>query len=130
MPLPATRFALPYVGGPRDQGSDPAARPDPQIHRLLWCGQPAHRAVRAHDVPGVQRRDLPALSQATAAPAYPPPPHDPRARQCALPSCRTAATLPASGGYTPALAVPATLQPAARLDRAGLEAHAAPGDSQ
>jgi hypothetical protein len=130
MPLPATWLALPHVGPAGDQGPDPAARTDPQVHRLLRRGQPQYRTARAHDVQGLQRRDLPALSQAAAAPSNAPPPHDSRARQRSLPSRRDPQAIPAPAGAVSATALSTTLQPAARLDRACLEAYSAPGDSQ
>jgi hypothetical protein len=68
MSLPATRFALPHVGSTGNQGSDLAACADPQVRRLLWRRQLAQWSVRSHDVRDFQRRYLPELSQAPAAP--------------------------------------------------------------
>src|SRR5208337_3843530 len=49
MSLPTARFALPHVGTTGNQGSDLAARADPQVRRLLWCRQLAQWSVRSHD---------------------------------------------------------------------------------
>ena len=130
MPLPATRLALPDVGPTGDQGPDLAACTDTQIDRLLRRGQPADRAVRAHDVQSVQRGYVPALSRATAATSSAPAPHDRGARQRPLSSRRTAGSVPATTRRTCAADVSATLQSAARLDRTRLETDSASGDTQ
>ena len=68
MSLPATRLALPHVGTPGNQGSHPAARPDQQVRGVFRRRQCGQRSVRSHDVHDFQRRDVPGLSQAAAAP--------------------------------------------------------------
>ena len=130
MSLPTTRFALPDVGTAGDQGPDLAACTDPQIDRLLRRSQPAHRAVRTHDVQGVQCDYVQALSRTTAATSGAPSSHDRGARQRPLPPRRTPGSVPAATCPTPAAFVSATLQPATRLDRACLEADSASGDTQ
>jgi len=130
MSLPATRLALPHVGTPGNQGSHPAACPDPQVRGVFRRRQCGQRSVRSHDVHDFQRRDVPGLSQATAAPTHPGPTHDPRARQCSLSSRNTPAPIPASQRPTPAAALSPALQPATRSDRAGLETGPALGNAQ
>jgi len=73
MSLPATWFPLPNMDTAGDQGPHPAARADVQVRGVLRRGQPEHRPVRPHDAGRVQRRDLPHLPQATAAPSEPRP---------------------------------------------------------
>ncbi len=130
MSLPATWLALPYVGAAGNQGPYLAACTDPQIRILLWRRQLEHRSVRAHDVSSLQRRDLPAFSQAAAVPTNAGTLNDRRPRQCPLPPCVTPRSLPASPYPAPAAAVPAALQPATGPDRAGLETHPASRDAQ
>jgi len=130
MPLSTTRLALPHVGTAGDQRPHPAACADPQVRGVLWRGQLEQRSVRAHDVQGVQRPDLPTFSQATAAPTSPTPTHDRGARQRPLSSCSTAGPIPARACSTPETSVSATLQSAARFDRASLETDSTPGDPQ
>jgi len=130
MSLPATRLALPNVGTSGDQGPNPAARSDPQIRGLFRRRQCGQRSVRSHDVRNFQRRYVPGLSQAIAAPTYTGPTHDPRTRQCSLSSRHSPAPIPASQRPTPAVAVSAALQPATRPDRTGLETGPAPGNAQ
>ena len=62
MSLPATWLALPDVGTAGNQGPDPAACADPQVRGLLRCRQFGQRPVRPHDVPDLQRRDIPRAS--------------------------------------------------------------------
>jgi len=130
MPLPATWFAMSDVGAARRQGSDSAARADTQVHCLLWRGQSAHRQVRPADVRGLQCRDVQTVSRAVAASSNPGPSHDHCARQCSLPSCRPFGSVPAQACSRTATAVFAALQPAARPDRARLEADSPIGNSQ
>src|ERR1700690_1509942 len=130
MSLPAAWLALPHVGAAGNQRPDPAACADPQVRGLLRCRQFGQRPVRAHDVPDLQRRDLPEFPQAAAAPANPGTAHAPRARQCPLPSRETPGALLAVSCKRSAAAVLAALQSTTRPDRASLEADAAPRDTQ
>ena len=130
MSLPATWFALSHVGTAGGQGPDPAACADPQVDRLLWGRQLAHREVCPSDVQSVQRRDLPALPRTTAASSSAPSLYDRGARQCSLSSRRAPGSIPAPPCSTPETAISAALQSAARLDRERLEADSALGNSQ
>ena len=130
MSLPTTRFPLPHVGAARNQGSDPAPCADPKVGGLLRGRQFGHRPVRANDVPYLQRRHVPDLSQAIAPPANPWAPHDRRARQRSLSSRKAPGRLPSSPCSTTAPAVPAALQPATGSDRTGMEAGSAAGHPQ
>lgn len=129
MPLPATRDGMSHVGGAGGQGSYRAGRPDAPLRGLLRSRQFAHRAVRSPHLHRVQCPDVPALPQTAAAlPAS--APHDRGARQCPLSSCRAAEAIPAPAREEAAAAVPAALQPPARLHRASLEAGSTLGYSQ
>lgn len=130
MSLPATRFALSHVGTAGNQGPHLAACADPKIRGLFRRRQFDHRSVRTHDVPNLQRRNIPELSQAAAAPKDSRTTHDPRTRQRPL-SSRTPlgrVFAPPCPGST--AAVSAAIQPATRPDRASLETHPAPSDAQ
>src|SRR5215831_17639235 len=130
MSLSATRLALSQVGAPRGKRPDFAACSHPQIRRLLWRGQSAHRSVRAQDLQGVQCRNVPALPRAVAAVSNARPPHHPRARQRSLPSCCDPGPVPAPACCTLETAVSSTLQSAARADRAALETDSAASNAQ
>jgi len=130
MPFPAARLALPHVGGSRDQGPGAAARPNPQIRGVLRRRESAQRRIRAHVLRRIQCRDLPRLPPKTAAAPFDSKAHDHRARQRALPPRSTTGCVPAQVSACALIAVPAVLQPAAGLDRAGLEARAPLGDTQ
>jgi len=130
MPLPAARFALPYVGGTRDQGSHPGTRTDPQVGRLLRCGQPRYGQVRAGHVPGIQWRDVPSLSENTPTPSLPGQTHDHRARQRQVPPRQTFGTFSARVSPRPISSIPAAVQPPARAHRARMETHPAIGNAQ
>ena len=130
MSLPATRFALPHVGAAGNQRPHPAACADPQVRGVFRRRQLGHGPVRAHDVPHLQRRHFPELPQKAAAPAESRKANDPRTGQCPISSCDTPGSFPTPTCPPTAAAVSAALQPAARSDRASLEADPAPGNSQ
>ena len=130
MSLPAAWLALPHVGTTGDQGPDPAPCANPQVRGLLRCRQLGQRPIHTHDVPDIQRRDLPELPQAIAAPASPGTADNPRARQCPLPSRETPGAVPALSCPRSAAAVLAALQSTTRSHRASLEADPAPRDTQ
>src|SRR5438874_1650897 len=130
MSLPATRFALSNVGATGNQGPHLAARADPKVRGLLRRRQFGHRSVRTHDVRDLQRRDVPALSQAAAAPKDLRTTHDPGARQRPLSSRTTPGHVFAPPCSRSATAVSTALQPATGPDRASLETGPAPGDAQ
>jgi hypothetical protein len=130
MSLPATRFPVPHVGAARNQGPYPAPCANPKVGGLLWSGQFGHGAVRANDVPYLQRRHLPQFPQAVASPANARTAHDRRSRQRSLSSRKTPGRLPSSQGSTAAAAVLAALQPSTGSDRASVEADSAPCYSQ
>jgi hypothetical protein len=130
MPFPATRLALSHVGTAGNQGPHLAARADPKVRGLLRRRQFGHRSVRTHDVRDLQRRNVPELSEAAAAPKDLRTTHDPRARQRPLPSRTTPGHVFAPPCSGPAAAVSAALQPATCPDRASLETGTAPGDAQ
>src|SRR5271168_4850602 len=130
MSLPAAWLAVPDVGATGNQGPDPAPCADPKVRGLLRCRQFGQRPVRAHDVPDLQRRDLPEFPQAAAAPANPRPADALGARQCPLPSREAPEAIPAPSYSRSAAAVLAALQSATRPDRASLEADSAPRDTQ
>jgi hypothetical protein len=126
MSLPATRFALPYVGAAGNQRPHPAARADPQVRGLFRLRQLGHGPVRAHDVPHLQRRHFPEPPQNTAAPAESRKANDPRSRQCSISSCDTPGPFPTRPCPPTAAALSAALQPSVGSDRASLEADPAP----
>ena len=130
MSFPATRFALPHVGTAGNQGPSLAARLDPKVHCLFRCRQFAHGSVHPHDVHDLQRRNLPELSQAAAAPKEARTAHDPGTRQRPLPSRLTPGRVSTPPCSKSAVAVSTTLQPSTCPDRASLEAGPAPGNPQ
>ena len=130
MSLPTTRFPLPHVGAARNQGSDPAPCADPKVGGLLRGRQFGHRPVRANDVPYLQRRHVPDLSQAIAPPANPWAPHDRRAGQCSISPCEAPGQLPSQQCSESESAFSAALQPSVGSNRARLEADSASRYSQ
>src|ERR1039458_2638940 len=130
MSFPATWFVLPHVGTTGNQGSHPAACADPQGRGLFRRRQLEYRPVRTHDVRDLQRRDLSALPEATAAPTNTRTAHDSHTRQCSLRSRDSPCPVPAPARPTPASPVPATVQPATCADRARMEIDTAPRDPQ
>lgn len=130
MSLPATRFALSHVGTAGNQGPHLAACADPKVRGLFRCRQFGHRSVRTHDVPDLQRRNIPELSQAAAAPKDSRATHDPRTRQRPLSSCTPLGCILAPPCARSAATVSAALQPATCPDRASLETHPALGNAQ
>ena len=130
MSLPATRFALSHVGTAGNQGPCLAARLDSKVYCLFRCRQFDHRSVHTHDVHDLQRRHLPELSQAVAAPKEARAAHDPDTRQRPLPSRITPGRVSAPPCSRSKATVSAALQSATGPDRASLEADPAPGDSQ
>lgn len=130
MSLPATRFALSYVGTAGNQGSHLAACADPKVRGLFRCRQFDHRSVRTHDVPHLQRRNIPELPQADAASKESRTTHDPRARQRPLSSRTPLGRVFASPCSGSATAVSTALQSATCPDRASLETHPSLGDTQ
>src|SRR5215831_18084711 len=130
MSLSATRLALSQVGAPRGKRPDFAACSHPQVRRLLWRGQSAHRSVRAQDLQGLQCRNVPALPRAVAAVSNARPPHHPRARQRSLPSGGDPGPVPAPACCTLEATISSTLQSAARADRAGLETNSTLSNAQ
>src|ERR1019366_3220669 len=111
MSFPATWFVLPHVRTTGNQGSHPAACADPQGRGLFRRRQLEYRPVRTHDVRDLQRRDLSALPEATAAPTNTRTAHDSHTRQCSLPSRDTPCPVPTPARPTPASPVPATVRP-------------------
>jgi hypothetical protein len=130
MSLPTTRFALPHVGTTGNQGSDLAACADPQIRRLLWCCQLAQWSVRSHDVRDFQRRHVPELSQAPAAPTDTRTAHDAGTGQRSLSSRDPLGPILAQPRSTSTAVVSAAIQPATGPDRTSLEADPAPRNTQ
>ena len=130
MSLPAARFPMPHVGAARNQGPSSATCADPKVGGLLWRRQFGRRAVRANDVPHLQRRHLQDLSQAPAVPAHPWATHDRRTGQCSISPCEAPGRFPSPQCSTPAPAVPAALQSSTGSDRTCLEADSAPRHSQ
>src|SRR5437762_9844533 len=122
MPLPTTWLSLPNVGTAGGQGPDPAACADPQVRGLFRCRQLEQRPIRPHDVPHLQRRDVPEFPRATAAPTNSRTAHAARARQCPLPPCKAPGAIPVLPRTRSAAAVLAALQSTTRSDRASLEA--------
>jgi|SRR5450759_2136125 len=130
MPLPTAWLPLPNVDTAGDQGPHPAACTDPQVRGVLRRGQPEHGSIRTHDVRRLQRRDIPGLPQATAAPSKPQPSHAPRTRQRPLSPCRAPSPVSTTPRPTPEATVSASLQSATRPDRASLETDPAPRNAQ
>jgi hypothetical protein len=130
MSLPTARFALSHVGTAGNQGPHLAACADPQVGGVLRRRQFGYRSVRTHDVPDLQRRNVPHFPQAIAAPTNAGTANDRRARQCPISSRKTPGHLSSSSCPTIAPAFPAALQPATCSNRASLEADTAPRDSQ
>lgn len=130
MSLSAARLALPHVGASGGQRPHFAACSHPQVGRLFWSRQSAHWAVRAQDLQSIQCPNLPALPHAVAALPTARPSHDPHPRQRSLSSCCNPGSLPSPTRCTHESAVSSTLLPAARADRAGLEADAVPSNTQ
>ncbi len=130
MSLPAARLPLPHVGTARNQGSDPAACADPKIRCLFWCRQFGQRAVRANDVPHLQRRHLQDFSQTLAAPAHAGTKDDRRAGQCSISPRATPGRFPPQQCSKSQPVVPSAVQPSVGSDRARLEADSASRHSQ
>jgi hypothetical protein len=130
MSLPATRFALSHVGTAGNQGPHLAARLDPKVRGLFRCRQFDHRSVRTHDVRDLQRRNVPELSQAAAAPKDLRTTHDPCTRQRPLSSRLTPGHIFAPPRSRSAAAVSASIHPATCPDRASLETGPALGHAQ
>lgn len=130
MSLSTARLALSDVGGTGDQGPYLAARPDSQIRGLFRSGQFKERSVRSHDVPGIQRSDVPTISQAAAAPPPSGATHGRGAGQCALPSCKPSASVSPPQRPPSAPVVLAALQSTARSNRASMETDETFGDAQ
>src|SRR5208283_248925 len=130
MSLPTARFALPHVGTTGNQGSDLAARADPQVRRLLWCRQLAQWSVRSHDVRDFQRHHVPELSQAPAAPTHTRTAYDAGTGQRSLSSRDPLGPIFAQPRSKPTAVVSATIQPATGPDRTSLEADPTPRNTQ
>ena len=130
MSLPTARFALPHVGTTGNQGSDLAARADPQVRRLLWSRQPAKRSVRSHDVQDFQCRHVPELSQAPAAPTDTRAAHDAGTGQRSVSSRDPLGAIFAPPRSASTTGVSAAIQPATGPDRTSLEADPAPRNAQ
>jgi hypothetical protein len=130
MSLPTARFALPHVGTTGNQGSNLAARADPQVRRLLWCRQPAQRSVRSHDVHDFQCRHVPELSQAPAAPTDTRAAHDAGTGQRSVSSRDPLGPIFAQPRSKPTAVVSAAIQPATSPDRTRLEADPTPRNAQ
>src|SRR5277367_266305 len=130
MSLPATRLALPHVGTARNQGPHLATCADPQVGGLLWRRQLAQWSVRSHDVRDFQRRHVPELSPASAAPADSGTAHDAGTGQRSLSSRNPLGAIFAPPRSTSTAGVSAAIQPAIGPDRASLEADAAPRNAQ
>ena len=125
MPLPAARFALPHVGAPRDQGSDRATRADAQVRGLLRCGELEHGQVRASHVQCVQCRNLSGIPQKTTTTSFAKQAHGHCAGQRQVPPRHLARPFSAQAPQAALVAIPATLQSAARTHRTRLEARPA-----
>ena len=130
MPFPATRLALPYVGASRDQGSRATARADPQVRGFVRRGEFSHRHFRTHVLRRLQCRDLPGLPQKTVTASLESKAHDHRARQRPLSPRPATGSVPTQMPACALIAVSPALQSPARLDRAGLEAHASTRGAQ
>jgi hypothetical protein len=130
MSLPATRLALSHVGAARNQGPHLAACVNPQVRRLLWRRQLGYWSVRSHDVRDFQRRHLPELSPASAAPAHSGTARDAGTGQRSLSSRDPLGAILAPPRSTSAAGVSAAIQPATGTDRTSLEADPAPRDAQ
>ena len=130
MSLSTTRLPLSHVGAPRGQGPDFAACSHPQVGCLLWRSQSAYRPIRAQDLQGVQRGNVPAVPYAVAAASNARASHHRRAGQRSLSSCRDLSSLPAPACCTLETAVSSTLQSAALAHRAGLETDSASSNAQ
>lgn len=130
MSLPAARFALPHVGTAGNQGSDLAACADPQVRGLFRCRQLAQWSVRSHDVHNFQRRHIPELSQAPAAPTDARTAHDAGTGQRSLSSRDPLGAIFAQPRSRSTAVVSAAIQPATSPDRTSLEADPAPRNAQ
>src|SRR5208282_131852 len=130
MSLPTTRLALSHVGTARNQGSNLAARADPQVRRLLWCRQPAKRSVRSHDVHDFQCGHVPELSQAPAAPTDTRAAHDAGTGQRSVSSRDPLGPIFAQPRSKPTAVVSALIQPTTSPDRTRLEADPTPRNAQ
>jgi hypothetical protein len=130
MSLPTTRFALPHVDTTGNQGSDLAACADSQVRRLLWRRQLGYWSVRSHDVRNFQRRHLPELSQAPAAPTDTRTAYDAGTGQRSLSSRHPLGAIFAQPRSKSTVVVSAAIQPATGPDRTSLEADPAPRDAQ
>ena len=124
MPFPATRFAPAYVGTSRSQGPYLATCPNPQIRGVLWRGEFKHWQVCTRHVQRVQCRDVQGFPQETIAAPFTRQAHGGCARQRPLPPRHHAGANVAQVPSRPDIAVLASVQPATRANRAGLETHA------
>ena len=130
MSFPTARFALPHVGTAGNQGPHLAACADPQVRRLLWRRQLAQWSVRSHDVRDFQRRHVPELSPASAAPADSRTAHDAGTGQRSVSSRDPLGAIFAPPRSTSTAGVSTAIQPATGPDRTSLEADPAPRNAQ
>ena len=130
MPLPTTWHPLPDVGAARDQGSGHTPCAHPQVGRLLWCRQLAHRQVRPLHVRQVQCGHVRDLSEDASAASLPRQAHGDCAGQCQVPSRGPAPALASKTSRRAHRAVSAAVQSAAGPHRARLEVGPPHGDAQ
>ena len=122
MPLPATRFTPSHVDTARNQGSNFATCPDPQVRGVLWRGEFKHRQVCARYVQRVQCRNVQGFPQEIIAAPLSRQTHGGRAGQRPVSPRRVAGAIPAQIPRRPEIAVLAAVQSATCTDRTGLEA--------
>ena len=130
MPLSAPRHPLSQLGPSRGERPRRPVRADAPVHRLLRGGQSAKWQVRPRLLPRVQRRQVREFPEGATATSFTQPEDGGRSRQCTLPPRQTpqAAAPDLSGASR--IVIPAALQPPARPDREGLEAHPSSGNPQ
>jgi transposase len=130
MPLPTTWHPVSPVGTARDQGSDPAPCAHPQVGRLCWCRQFAHRHIHPLSVRHVQCGHIRDRSEDAAAAARPRHAHGAGGGHCPVPPRGVAQTVASNISRRAHPAVSAAVQSAAGPRRARLEAGPPRGDAQ
>lgn len=130
MPLPATRYALPYVGTTRGQGSGDNPCINPQVYRLLRCGQSLQWQIHSFNVHQIRCAYLRAIPENIAAPSLAQQADDSDTRQRPLPTRQTAQATAEKASTAPRTTVSTTVQPPTGSGRVSLEAGAPIGYAQ
>ena len=130
MPFPATRYTLPHVDPARGQGSSSDPCVHPQIHCLLWRGQPTEREVHLCTLTHIQCGHVRNVLEKTASPPTTPEEDGRYIGQCSLPPRQAAQAATEETSETPRAIVPAAIQPSTSSGRASVETGSSIGYTQ